>query len=543
MSLCGVTALAYDDVQTEKQVSAVELIAGFGIMEPESETEFGSKTLVKRGEFALYATRLIGHNIVTHSVVDGYFDDVDTTTLEGAAVDFLASIGVIPKNKREYNPNDEVTYSEAVRILLNCLGYNEAAAANVGFPGGYIKTATDCGINKNVWLMTNSVLTKTDAAMLLYNSLYVKPMQRKSNNIYEEEKQTLLEKVWDVDTVTGIVSGYENTVIGGGKVLPDNCVEINGITYNVGETNIADYVGYSVKAFYSEEDDVRTIVSFTEKANTNTAVTVLADDLDISGDRISYYDANGKKKTQKVSSSAAVIYNGRNYTSYTKITDVLNSIAEGEVTFIANNANNEANVIVIKNYKHLLVERVDKRNRRLYLKNGSASSTAVPYLADVVSLSEDDVDELTIYMDGKQIEFSEIEADDAVTLMETPDGKEVFLYVSKETVEGTITSVSDEDVTIGEATYDISSYSTENYTSGTNGIYAITTNGKLLGLVNAKKSTESNYAYVINTYTEEGREKAYVKLYTGAGELLMLECDKNIKVNTKKRKYNEIPNL
>lgn len=542
MSMGGLTALAYEDVTTERQSAAVELMTGFGVMKPESDTVFGNKTLVKRGEFALYVTRLIGHNIVTHSVADGYFDDVDTTTLEGAAVDFFASIGIIPKNKREYNPNDEITYSEAVRILLNCLGYDEIAAANGGFPGGYIKAATECGINKNAWLMTNSVLTKTDAATLMYNALFVQPIIRSSNRTFIKSEKTLMENVWDVDSVTGVVTGYENTVIGGGKTLPDDCVEIDGTVYRAGNTNIKDYLGYTVRAYYSAEDDVNTLVSFTEKANTNTAVTINIDDIEINGDQIAYR-TDGRKKTQRVSESAAVIYNGRYYTNYSKITDLIEGIAEGEVKFISNDSSNSANVVIINSYKHLLVERVDKRSKRLYLKNGSASESSVPYLKDVVSLSDNEVDSLEVYMDGQSVEFDEIQADDAITMVESPDGKDVVLYISRDSVEGTINSVAEDEITISDTDYTISKYSTINYTSGTNGVYAITTDGKVLGLVSAKKSTESNYAYVIDVYTEEGREKAYAKLYTAEGELLMLECSSDIKVNTKKRKFNEMPNL
>lgn len=542
MSMGGLTALAYEDVTTERQSTAVELMTGFGVMEPESDTVFGNKTLVKRGEFALYVTRLIGHNIVTHSVPDGYFDDVDTTTLEGAAVDFFASIGIIPKNKREYNPNDEITYSEAVRILLNCLGYDEVAAANGGFPGGYIKTATECGINKNLWLMTNSVLTKTDAATLMYNALFVQPIIRSSNRTFIKSEKTLMENVWDVDSVTGVVTGYENTVIGGGKTLPDGCVEIGGVVYRAGNTNIKDYIGYTVRAYYSAEDDVNTIVSFTEKSNTNTAVTLDIDDIDISGNQITYR-TDGRKKTQKVSESAAVIYNGRYYTNYSNITDLIDGISEGEVKFISNDSSSSANVVIINSYKHLLVERVDKRNKRLYLKNGSASEASVPYLKDVVSLSDDDVDSLEVYMDGQSVEFDEIQSDDAITMIESPDGKDVSLYISRDAVEGIINSVSEDEITISDTDYTISKYSTLNYTSGTNGVYAITTDGKVLGLVGAKKSVDSNYAYVIDVYTEDGREKAYVELYTAAGELLKLECSKDMKVNSKKRTYKEMPNL
>jgi hypothetical protein len=533
MALSSLTALAYEDVETEKQKMAVELITGFGIMTPDSETEFGNKTLVKRGEFALYATRLLGNDVVTRSASDGYFDDVDTTTPEGAAVDFLASIGVIPKNKREYNPNDEVTYAEAVRILLNCLGYETVASANGGYPGGYIKTATDCDLNKNVWLMTNSVLTKTDAAVLLYNALFVNPMEYTSYNKYEESDKTLMEKIWDVYPVSGIVTGYENTVIGSNKTLPDNTVEIDGTTYNVGDTNISQYVGYSVKAYYkNDSDDVDTIVAFTEKQNANTVKEFFAEDIEVEGNNVYYY-LNGSRKSLKVSPSAAVIYNGRYYSNYDKLEEILD-IPEGEIKFISNDSTSKANVIFVTSYKHLLVERVDKRSGRLYLKNGSDS------LNDVISILPDE-NEVTVYIDGKKAEFEDLQTDDAITMVQTLDNEEITLYVSRETVTGKISGISEDKVTINGTEYTISKYSTTNYTVGTNGTYAITTDGKLLGLVEAAKTKENDYAYVLNVYTEPGPEQAFVKLFTGKGEVVTYECDSKIRINGERREYNQVP--
>lgn len=535
MSLSTLTALAYEDVETEKQKMAVELITGFNIMSPESETEFGNDTLVKRGEFALYVTRLLGNDVVASSVSDGYFDDVDTTTLEGAAVEFLASIGIIPKTGREYNPNDEVTYAEAIRILLNSLGYEEVASINGGYPGGYIKVATDCDLNKNVWLMTNSVLTKTDVAVLLYNALFVYPMEHSDLYSYKESDKTLMEQTWDVYEISGIVTGYENTVIGSNRSLPDDSVEINGAVYKVGNTDIAQYLGYSVKAYYREDDDgVYTIVAFVEKQDTNTSITLSAEDLEVTGDTVYYY-VDGSRKTLKISSSPAVIYNGRYYSSYTQLEEVLN-MPEGEIKFISNDSSGRANVIIATEYKHLLVERVDKKSGRLYIKNGSESMN----LNDVISILPDE-NEVTVYIDGKEVTFDDIQADDAVTMVQSLDDEEIILYISRNIAAGKITSISDDYISIDEIEYPISSYSTTNYSVGTIASYALTTDGKLLGLVETSKVSQNNYAYVLNVYSEPGPDLAYVKLYTGQGEVVMYECASKVSINGQSRTFDQIP--
>ena len=545
MSLSAVSALAYEDVETGKKTTAVQLVTGLEIMSPDSETEFGSKTLVKRGEFALYAAKVMGYEVTAATSSKGYFDDVDITTLEGAAVELLAGLGAIPKTGREYNPNDEITYVEAIRILLNCLGYETTVYANGGFPGGYVKTATECELNENMGKMTNSVLTKADVATLLYNALFVYPMEMTLDE-YKKSKKTLLEKTRNVYEITGVVTGYEKTYLGNNE-LSENCVEINGEVFDAGSSDIKNYVGYSVKAYYSKANDGdRTIVAFAEKQNANTVTVINSDDIDADGNKVTYY-VDKSKKTLKISDDAAVIYNGRYYSNYEKLEDVLNNIPEGEVTFIANNSSSKANVIVVKEVKHLLVERVDSRGGRLYLKNGSPTAETVPYLPDVITLAAYDKSskayiESKVYLDGKEIPFSEIQPDDAITMEQNMDGDEAVLYVSREKVTGKITSVSNDEIGIDGKKYPVSAYCAKQYTAGTSGTFAITTDGKFLGLSEAQRGQGSDYAYVLDVYSEPGPDKAYVELYTSAGERKTYECSSNIKINGTNREFDQIPN-
>lgn len=526
-------ALAYNDVKNPVQNSAAEIVTSLGIMTSQGEGEFGEKTLVKRGEFALYIVRLIGCEAALSRPSDSYFEDVDTSTPEGAAVEYLAGIGIIAKSGREYNPNDEVTYAEAIRLTLNALNYETIAKSNGGYPGGYIKTATDCGLNKGLALFTNSVLTRADAATLLYNALFAYPMESDGHSLSESTK-TQLEKLWKVSEVTGIVTGYEKTVLADGRSLPENCVEIDGKVYDAGTTDISNYVGYNVRAYYDRDN---TIVAFAQKSNTNTVTTFDINDIEVKDDKVSYYE-NGRKKNFKVSRSAAVILNGRYYSNYTTLEEAFD-IPEGEVTFIANNSSNTANVIKIRSFKHLLIERVDKRSGRLYLKNGSPDGGDTG-LNDVISVLPDEND-VAVYIDDKKAAFDDILENDAITMEQSLDGEQITLYVSRNTIDGQITGSSDDIIKINGEDYEVSPYSTAIYAMGTNATFALTTNGKLLGIVGKARTSENNYAYVLQAYAETGPGKAYVELYTVNGEVVTYECAKKVYVNGESKGIREIP--
>ncbi len=541
-SLGVVSVSAYSDVESEKQNQAVELIAGLGIMSPDSADSFGSKTLVRRGEFALYALKLMGYEVETHATGnDGYFSDTDTSTPEGAAVEMLVNMGAIPKEGAEYNPNEEVTYSEAVRILLNLMNYGEMAASYGGYPSGYIAVASTNDLHKNIYKSTNGVLTKTETAVLLYNALFVYPMEY-DNDKYTKSDETLMEQVHDIYETEGLVTGYGDTYLGADKSIGDNVVAIDGVTYSCSATSIKDYVGYYVKAYYTDVRGEGTkIVSFTLKSDKNTAIKVSAEDLYVSGDQVEY-DVDGRNKSMKLASQPQVIYNGRFYpksnTTYTNMESLFAKVHEGEITFLANDGSDKANVIIIHEQKHLLVERVDKRNGRIYVKNGSGDQNAI--LNNVITIDPDDVD-ITVYIDGKAASFDDIKENDAITLEQTLDNEEAVLYISRKTISGTISSVNNEDntVVIDNTEYDTSAYYTDNLDPNTEGTFAVTTNGKILGIVTPGGGGLREYAYVLNTYYDDGEECAYIKVFTTDSAVVRYKCVEGVKVNGRKCNYLE----
>lgn len=540
MGAGGVSAA--EESGTAKQDLAVSLVTGLEIMSFDSQADFEEQTLVKRGEFALYAARLLGYDVKTNSAGSGYFSDVDMETLEGAAAEILAAAQIIPKSSRQFNPNSEITYIEAVRMILNGLGYKNPALLTGGFPDGYISFAAECKLNRNLHVSANTNLTKADAVVLLYNALFVNPMEFNGTK-YTKSKQTYLEKMWDVYEISGIVNGYEKTFLGSGKTLRDNYVDIGGKVYDAGTTNIGNYVGYFVRAYCKKENgDTDTLVAFSSKQSANKVTTLLAEDIEVEGNTVYYYtDTAARRKSLSVSESASVLYNGRYYAEYKNLEELLN-IPEGEITFITNNSSGAANVVIISEYKHLLVEHVDKRGERLYLKNGSVSATSVPYLDEVISVASEEDGGLTVYIAGEKADFDDILENDAISMKQSRDKEETVLYVSRETISGKITTISGDDkVEIDGKEYTVSKYSTSKYAVGATGTYAVTADGKLLGLAGTTRSEDNNYGYILKTGLNDGLERAYVKLYTAQGEVKVYECDSKIRINDERKKYDKIP--
>ena len=540
----SLNVMAYDDLSTSSQNTAASLVTALGIMEADSSADFGSKTIVTRGQFALYVTRLLKYSVSKASAgAKGSFDDVDISTEQGAAVQLLADMGAVSKGAREFNPNVGINYNEAVRMLLSALGYDIMAQNNGGYPSGYTRVASDNKLNDGLGGISTTALTKPEVAVILYNALFVYPMED-VNREYKQAKKTILEKIYNVTELTGIVTGFEKTSITG-EQFGDNVICIGDETYDCTADDAQDYVGCHVKAYYAETNTGGTvIVALTETQNKNTITKLDTDDVDsVNGTRVEYYPDGGRsKKTLKITSNPAVIYNGR-YTS-DSLADVIDSVVDGDVKFIANDGTSAASVVVVNSYKHLLVERVDTRNYRLYLRNSSGSSkdkNDPTYLPDSVTTDPDDID-LEVYIGDEKVDFDKIEAGDAVTMKESADGDDVVLQISRNVVSGKITSVSDDKMSIDSKSYDVSPFVDKAYTIGTSGTFAITTDGKILGLVEVTDKA-NNYAYVLKSYAESGPNKAWIKIFTSKGEVIEDKCVKNVLINGAKRSYNEVEDI
>lgn len=536
MAAGSFSALAYNDIETTKQNTAADLVTGLGIMAAKDAENFGSTEIVTRGEFALYTAKLMNYNI-SPSGGRGTFEDVDLSTEQGAAIEMLVGTGAVSEGD-EFNPNDPITYNAAVKIIMVTLGYTAAAEANGGYPAGYAKVAAENDLNNGLTGMNANALTKKDVATILYNTLFVYPMEY-MNDKYEKISETVLEKIYNAYEVTGVVTGYGDKDIDN-KSRADDQVAIGGVSYDCTVPSIKNYVGQKVKAYYTNiNGDGEKVVTFTPVANQNTVTTFdISDISEVTDNGIKYYTSNtgGTTKTVRLASGFTVLYNDR-YTSVNNISDLktkLDGVISGDVTLIANDGSSSANVVIINAYKHLLVERVDKKNYRLYLKNGKCGDLT----ADMVEANPDDED-VEVWLGDTQVTFEDIEVNDAITMKENKDGK--ILYISRNVVTGSIGTISDEDANINGTVYDLSKYIDKTYQPGDAGTFAITTNGELLGMIAAGEGGSGReYAYVLKAYCDPGEELATLKLYTASGEVVKYDCISDVRINKTKRNFLEV---
>lgn len=282
MVLSTFTAFAYDDVVTTLEKTSVSLVEGLGIMSAKDGESFGSMEYMTRGDFALAVAKMLNYDVTEGKMGNSAFSDVDISTEQGCAVNLLADTGIIPTDSNKFEPTANIQYADAARMLLNSLGYEYEINMNGGYPGGVMKVAAQLKLSQGASsLGTNTVLTKRDAAIVIYNTLMSPVVNMTMDNgqsQYGQSDVTLLEDIWDVYEMTGVISGVGSMSLDG-VALSDTQVSISGEVMETTLTTAADYFGYEVKAYYMDNDGDRTLVAIVPRSTSNTVTTIDIDDL------------------------------------------------------------------------------------------------------------------------------------------------------------------------------------------------------------------------------------------------------------------------
>lgn len=432
-------------------------LVALGIVGEDEVEDFTPDTNVTRAQLVVMVMRLLQTDSVGLSKEFDSFYDVPPEHEAYNEILMAYNMGIISGVDRErFDPQGIVSYEQAVKILVSALGYDQPAKEKGGYPEGYIAVATRAELLKGVKVENKAALTHKSVVQMVYNALetdlfdgtyYYSDGDHMSQI---QEGTTLLKDRLDVKTVRGTVTQNDITGIGSVSSLSENLVMINGEVYSVGDTAIADYLGYNVKVYY-KDDPIKEIIYFSHTEKYNNVLSIgEKEDLNISYSggtfTFNYTDENGKK--QKITSSGSCIYNGvytdKIQTADTSDVDVMADIAGKSlaVKLIDNNYDNNYEVIILDAYEAFLVNNSSASNERLRYYTFGADRTM--NLTEI-NISDDNDVEYTVYdADGNRTTLDIIEPKDTVSIYRDLSQKRYTLRVSKKKITGEILEMSDD---------------------------------------------------------------------------------------------------
>ena len=201
--------------KNDEQINKIEKLKKYGIVNCYDDGNFYPENNITRAEFCKMTAAALGENFselvapsekfadvpVEHwaneyinfcydkGLVQGvtpvekiYFVDLDENgneigKTEAFFRDDLADLyGTDPNLPKVYfEPDENVTFGDAAKILVCALGYEEVAQQRGGYPSGYVTVARERGfVDKSQ--PAESLLNRENAAEMIYNTLFVAPM-------------------------------------------------------------------------------------------------------------------------------------------------------------------------------------------------------------------------------------------------------------------------------------------------------------------------------------------------------------------------------
>ncbi len=491
----------YSDVTEDSAYyEAVETLSKLNIFTGYEDGTFKPEDTVTRAEMAALIARIQGYEETAKANANTIFTDVPSENWASGYIAQATNQGILNGyGDGTFGPDDQVTYEQAVKMIMSTLGYKPYAENNGGYPTGYLAAAQKYSVTKNV---ANAVVgtgaNRGTIAQLLNNAIDT-PLMEQSNwntngeieyTIYDggsvsgggyRERKTLMSENLGVVKLRGVVTKNSVTdLTTGGNIydatadvkvdvaITDNYKSNNtdfpatsssyNKTFFVGESDAESFLGQSVIFYVIEttRDDYE-VISMAADTSRNDVVEFTLDQFDyLSGNDIYYFakSTDDTSTSKKLESTAKVVYNGSGNLS---ASDVLpgkgatlggitaggNSLYGGKITLIDNDTESGYDVVLVEVAATAVVDDVAdevvsfKENAQLKFANdGSGEYSELDFDED------DDNTLIELTKDGEAVSYKDLKEWDVLSIIASNDDNKGYIQarVISNTVTGTITA-------------------------------------------------------------------------------------------------------
>lgn len=484
--------------QAVQELSALDVISGY------DDGTFGPDKLVTRAEITkMIVDALAERSSAEASTESTKFADVSADHWakgyinQGVANGFIAGM-----SDTEFDPDANVTYVQAQKMLVSAIGYETYAQAQGGWPTGYKTYAASLDITKGISGITDSTeLTRAQVAQMIDNAMdaplcviaswktewngtrtpNLETRDGKEGRAYETlftEKHDAY-KVYGRVTETSKTGSVDNDKVTFQVEKADNFDDqevkadspVSEDMY-IGDSKADNYLRtYSQALIQKNDDDEFTILSIAAAA-ANKSVTVASEDFDEnkSTDEALYFfpagTTKGSTKYQLDTTNGVKIYiNGvESSKSIAELRDYLDKNETASVTLQketevgSTSTSAKYNTIMVSSYVTAIVDEViDKTNETSV--NFDTYSSGIQ--AKMTVNKDDDNYTYSFKLDGKEIEAKDLQQNDVLNISYDTTGsfRESSFYdviVTRNVVDGVkCTSINDSkgEYTIGGTKY------------------------------------------------------------------------------------------
>ncbi|WP_328201083.1 S-layer homology domain-containing protein [Brevibacillus nitrificans] len=476
--------------KTVKRLEALGLVAGYG------NGDFGVDKTITRAEFATLIVRARGlEQGAKLAQFNTTYTDVKSTDWFAGFVN-VASGEEIVKGfpDKSFKPQNQVTYAEAVTMIVRALGY-EPSVKGV-WPNSMISKASELNIAKGI-NNPNNAAVRGDIFKMLDNALRVDLMEQVEYGTdirFNVTDETLLTKYLDV-TVRDMEWAHDSDndsddlpvvsnvpAIGLGKIkanevtLAGKDAGLGNTTYKVADgINPNEFAGQHVQVWI--KDDKENVIVWMEGSEDEEVVMDRTDVFQLNGKNISSGDDLKSKsdlkdlklsldssgKTYRFSEDVEVTYNFQRLDAIDGLKDII-KIAQPytvSVKLVLNDNNEIVYIHAIDDqsfdqsnkgvkYGSEVIEKIDADKKKIDNLDGRKFSDL------------DDLDEGTdflVFLNGQPAKLADLKPMDVYSVYYADgDDEKLLVFASRTVVEGKVDKVvtrkaDDVRLTIGDKTY------------------------------------------------------------------------------------------
>ncbi len=585
-SFATVSAADYKDVEsTNSFYKAINVLSGLGIVNGDDEGNFNPKNEIKRSEMVALVCRMMGEEDIATNSASNAFTDVAANHWAAGNIAWGVNRGIINgMGDGTFAPDASVSYQDAVVMIMRALGYDRIAqrAQNGGYPGGYLKLASQRGILKDAGYDNQAAAPREVVAQLIYNAMTAPLVDVKQYGMNVEDDRYIIHDGSDEDAPLRTLLTYTNEIIkvkaditdtaktNAGLIDKDGSYKVtmtvtNGFGYSMkevnkaltgnettapfsvtvyaGETEAADLLGATVEAYLAEDEDLNgawkllAIVADAKSVKSETVKASEVDFKDYAANTFKYEDADGQEEEIELASGAAlsVYYNG-------KLVDTANNFGAGviktlmlaaeEITFTGSRTG-DYNKIFITDYSYHKVAKVYAED--LYI---SAPADGAAVALDLELDPEVRGNKKFTYGlfdgEGKAIELEDIAEDDILNIVapltidpatglatnSLANVAYMDIYVTSNAITGAVTEdFLDGRYAIGSDVYKMVSGTLP---SGAEGTFYVTIDGKIVAY-DASANLAKDFGFIIRAYSEGKYDNTVfentIRMYTKEGKI------------------------
>lgn len=144
----------------------------YGLFEGDANGDFTPYKNITRAEMAKVLCKALG--ISPDSYNTQMFSDVDSSHWAFGYINALATAKIVAGNDDgKFSPDREATYAETVKMLVTAMGYAPRTKDLGGYPYGYIETARELDLIKDIDIALDLYCPRYIVFTLMYNALDV----------------------------------------------------------------------------------------------------------------------------------------------------------------------------------------------------------------------------------------------------------------------------------------------------------------------------------------------------------------------------------